>query len=142
MLDENTSSDGQHGSPLTRSPELSVLLQALQAVREGDFSVRLPGDWTGIEGKLADAVNDIVASNQQMADQLERIGKVVGKQGQTRKRIKLSRSTGAWAAMELSVNTLIDDLLWPTTEVTRALAAVAQGDLLKTVRLDVDGRRV
>ena len=50
-----------------------------------------------------------------------------------------SRS-GAWGEMESSVNTLIDDLLWPTTEVTRAIAAVAQGDLLQTVRLDVDGR--
>jgi HAMP domain-containing protein len=42
--------------------------------------------------------------------------------------------------METSVNTLIDDLVWPTTEVTRAIAAVAKGDLLQTVRLDVDGR--
>src|SRR5678810_922472 len=42
--------------------------------------------------------------------------------------------------MEASVNTLIDDLVWPTTEVTRAIAAVAKGDLLQTVRLDVDGR--
>ena len=42
--------------------------------------------------------------------------------------------------MEGSVNTLIDDLLWPTREVTRAVAAVAQGDLLQTVQLDVDGR--
>ena len=42
--------------------------------------------------------------------------------------------------METSVNTLIDDLLWPTTEVTRVLAAVAKGDLLQNVRLDVDGR--
>jgi HAMP domain-containing protein/CheY-like chemotaxis protein/signal transduction histidine kinase len=42
--------------------------------------------------------------------------------------------------METSVNTLIDDLLWPTTAVTRAISAVAQGDLLQTVRLDVDGR--
>src|SRR5206468_3634321 len=42
--------------------------------------------------------------------------------------------------MESSVNTLIDDLLWPTTEVTRAIAAVAQGDLLETVHLDVEGR--
>ena len=48
--------------------------------------------------------------------------------------------SGAWGEMETSVNTLIDDLLWPTTEVTRALAAVAKGDLLQTVRLDVDGR--
>ena len=35
--------------------------------------------------------------------------------------------------MEASVNTLIDDLLWPTTEMTHAIAAVAQGDLLQTV---------
>src|SRR5471032_1845490 len=42
--------------------------------------------------------------------------------------------------MEASVNTLIDDLLWPTAEVTRAIAAVAKGDLLQTVNLDVDGR--
>src|SRR5436305_12402402 len=42
--------------------------------------------------------------------------------------------------METSVNTLIDDLLWPTTEVTRAISAVAKGDLLQTVPLDVDGR--
>ena len=42
--------------------------------------------------------------------------------------------------MEGSINTLIDDLLWPTTEVTRTVAAVARGDLQQTVRLDVDGQ--
>ena len=42
--------------------------------------------------------------------------------------------------MEVSVNTLVEDLLRPTTEVTRAIAAVAQGNLTQTVRLDVDGR--
>ncbi|HYJ93600.1 MAG TPA: HAMP domain-containing protein, partial [Vicinamibacterales bacterium] len=120
--------------------ELSELLSALQAVRDGDFSVRLPGDWTGIEGKIADTFNEIVASNARMASELERVGTVVGKQGQTRQRVKFGRPTGSWGEMEASVNTLIDDLLWPTTEVTRALAAVAKGDLLQTVRLDVDGR--
>ena len=49
-------------------------------------------------------------------------------------------SSGAWGEMENSINTLIDDLVWPTTEVTRTITAVAQGDLLKTVPLDVDGR--
>ena len=120
--------------------ELSELLSALQAVRDGDFSVRLPGNWTGLEGKIADTFNEIVASNARMASELERVGTVVGKQGQTRQRVKFGRPTGAWGEMEASVNTLIDDLLWPTTEVTRALAAVAKGDLLQTVRLDVDGR--
>ena len=129
-------------SPVPAIPQLQVseLLRALQAVRDGDFSVRLPGDWTGIEGKIADTFNEIVASNARMASELERVGTVVGKQGKTRQRVKFGRSSGAWGEMEASVNTLIDDLLWPTTEVTRALAAVAKGDLLQTVRLDVEGR--
>ncbi len=130
-------------SPSALTPshgEWSELLRALQAVRDGDFSVRLPGDWTGLEGKIADTFNEIVASNARMASELERVGTVVGKQGQTRQRVKFGRPTGSWGEMEASVNTLIDDLLWPTTEVTRALAAVAKGDLLQTVRLDVDGR--
>ena len=42
--------------------------------------------------------------------------------------------------MESSVNTLIDDLLFPTSEVTRTVAAVAKGDLSQTMRLEVDGR--
>ena len=42
--------------------------------------------------------------------------------------------------MEGSINMLIDDLLWPTTAVTRAISAVARGDLMQTVELEVDGR--
>jgi HAMP domain-containing protein/CheY-like chemotaxis protein/signal transduction histidine kinase len=119
---------------------LSELLHALQRMRVGDFSVRMAGDRIGIVGKIADTFNDIVAGNERMAQQLERVGQVVGREGKTRQRVKFALSTGAWGEMESSVNTLIDDLLWPTTEVTRAVAAVAQGDLLQTVRLDVDGR--
>jgi hypothetical protein len=45
--------------------DLSVILSALQTMRNGDFSVRLPGSWTGLEGKIADTFNSIVAANQQ-----------------------------------------------------------------------------
>ena len=120
--------------------ELRELLHALQAMRVGDFSVRMAGDQVGIMGKVADTFNEIVAANQRMARQLERVGQVVGREGKTRQRVRFGLSEGAWGEMETSVNTLIDDLLWPTTEVTRAIAAVAQGDLLQTVQLDVDGR--
>ena len=119
---------------------LQDLLHALQAMRGGDFSVRMTGDHLGIEGKIADTFNEIVAANQRMAQQLEHVGQVVGREGKTRQRVKFDLSSGSWADMEGSVNTLIDDLLWPTREVTRAVAAVAQGNLLQTVKLDVDGR--
>src|SRR5437762_13117591 len=123
-----------------QSVDLSVILASLQTMREGDFSVRLPVSWTGLAGKVADTFNDIVAANQQMARELKRLGLAVGKEGKTRERTKFHESRGAWGEMEVSVNTLVDDLLRPTTEVTRAIAAVAQGNLTQTVRLDVDGR--
>ena len=120
--------------------DLKKLLRALQSVRDGDFKVRLPSDKTGLAGKLADAFNDIVAQNQRLADELERAGQNVGKDGRTRHRVAMERRVGAWGAMESSVNTLIDDLLFPTSEVTRTVAAVAKGDLSQTMRLEVDGR--
>ena len=80
----------------TSQRELSELLRVLQAVRDGDFSVRLPGDWTGLEGKIADTVNEIITSNARMASELERVGTVVGKQGKTRQRVKFGRPSGAW----------------------------------------------
>jgi HAMP domain-containing protein/CheY-like chemotaxis protein/signal transduction histidine kinase len=127
-----------NGSPEPDSRQ--ELLLALQAMRSGDFSVRMSGDYLGIDGKIADTFNEIIAANQRMAQQLELVGQVVGREGKTRQRVKFGLASGSWADMEGSVNTLIDDLLWPTREVTRAVAAVAQGDLLQTVKLDVDGR--
>ncbi|HEY0849134.1 MAG TPA: HAMP domain-containing protein [Bradyrhizobium sp.] len=131
----------KHKSTDNGKPDsMEDLLQALQAMRAGDFSVRMTGDHLGIEGKIADTFNEIAAANQRMAQQLERVGQVVGREGKTRQRVRFDLASGSWADMETSVNTLIDDLLWPTREVTRAVAAVAQGDLLQTVKLDVDGR--
>jgi HAMP domain-containing protein/CheY-like chemotaxis protein/signal transduction histidine kinase len=122
------------------SADLSIVLAALQTMRDGDFSVRLPGSWTGLAGKVADTFNNIVGSNQQMAQELKRVGQVIGKEGRTRERTKFHQSRGSWGEMEGSINTLVEDLLRPTTEVTRAIGAVAQGNLTQTVRLDVDGR--
>ncbi len=124
------------------SPSLDrqQLLQALRGMLAGDFTVRIPADWDGVDGKIADAFNDIVAANQKMCEDLRRVGQVVGREGRTRERAKFSQARGAWGEMEVSINTLIDDLLRPTTEVTGAIAAVAQGNLNQTIRLDVDGR--
>ncbi len=128
---------GQNG---TIPVDLHELQQALEAMRSGDFSVRLPTGRTGAMGHISVLFNEIVGANQVMAQQLERIGKSVGEQGRTRQRVKFALGSAAWGEMETSVNGLIDDLVWPTTEVTRVIGAVAQGDLLQTVRLDVDGR--
>ncbi len=129
-----------HGTADVSPVHLNALLTALQTMRRGDFSVRLVDMHDGVLGKIADTFNDIVSANQELAEQLERVGQVVGCEGNVRQRVRTTRASGTWGEMEGSVNTLIDNLLWPTNEVTRAIAAVAQGNLLQTVRLDVAGR--
>jgi len=129
-----------HSKSDASSLDIVRLLTALRKMRDGDFSVRLPNEWTGLEGKVADTFNEIVSANEQMARELKRLGQVVGKRGRTRERTHFQQLRGSWGEMESSVNTLVEDLLRPTTEVTRAIGAVAQGNLAQTVRLDVDGR--
>src|ERR1700680_3155896 len=84
--------------PLPGGPELdlSKLLQALQSVRDGDFSVRLASDQTGLAGKVADTFNEIVTANQRLAWELERVGQIVGKDGKTRHGMSRDRRSRAW----------------------------------------------
>jgi len=82
--------DGAKGSLDQRK-----LLRALQAVRDGDFSVRLPSDHIGLAGKVADTFNEIVTANQRLARELERVGQTVGKEGQTRHRMSSDRRSEA-----------------------------------------------
>ena len=116
--------NGQSAAPpQSAAPELDLnqLLDVLRAMQAGNFSVRLPGSQVGVAGKICDTFNSIIDANQRIAQQLEHVGEVVGRQGKTRTRVRFGLSDGAWADMETSVNTLIDDLLWPTTAVTRTV---------------------
>ena len=126
---------------LSASIDSRELLRVLAGVKKGDFSVRLPVDRTGIAGKIADTFNDVVELNERMARELERISTVVGKEGRISQRAHASPAPcGAWADCVESVNTLIGDLVQPTTEMARVIGAVAKGDLSQTMALEVDGR--
>ncbi|HSK77002.1 MAG TPA: HAMP domain-containing protein, partial [Thermoanaerobaculia bacterium] len=110
------------------------------AFRSGNFSVRMPVDLTGIHGKIADAFNEILTVSERRAQETTRVCRVVGKEGKLKQRMTVPGVSGGWADEVASINTLIDDLVWPTTEVTRAVGAVAKGDLGQAMALEVDGR--
>src|SRR5215471_2675753 len=116
------------------------LLLAMLSFRDGDFGVRMPSNLTGVEGKIADAFNDIVTFSDRRAKETVRVSKVVGKEGKLKQRMNVLEGLGGWADEVSAINTLIDDLAWPTTEVTRAVGAVAKGDLGQSMALEVDGR--
>src|SRR3989441_889502 len=120
--------------------ELKQLLNALIAFKRGSFSVRLPADWTGLAGKVADTFNEVIAINERMSRELERIGRVVGKEGRISQRISLGAVSEGWADSIGCINTLIGDLVHPTSEMSRVIGAVAKGDLSKTMAREIEGR--
>ena len=120
--------------------DTSVLLNAVTALKGGDFSVRLPLNWVGIAGKTADTFNEVVALNQRMARELVRLHQSVGREGRINQRASLGEVGGTWAESVELINDLIADLVQPTSEMARVIGAVAQGDLSQTIAIEIEGR--
>ncbi|MBX3180795.1 MAG: HAMP domain-containing protein [Candidatus Hydrogenedentes bacterium] len=126
-------------APEAKDP-IDQILDVVLALRSGDFTRRLPNEWTGTYGKIADALNDVMMVVERRGSEFSRISHAVGKQGRLSQRISVPGAVGSWADGVDDINALIDDLVWPTMEITRAVGAVARGDLSQTMSLEVDGR--
>src|SRR5688500_16484197 len=87
--------------------EMSTLLNALIALKKGKSGVRLPAEWTGVIGKVADAFNDVIDMNERMADELAHLSRTVGKEGKINQRMALSEVEGFWRESVECVNDLI-----------------------------------
>src|SRR6201991_4724103 len=124
----------------TEGLDARLLLRTLMAVKRGDFSVRLPDEQTGVAGKIADTLNEIIEMNERMAHELQRMSSVVGKEGKITQRASIGNVSGSWANQVDALNSMISDLAQPTTEVSRVIGAVAKGDLSQTMALEVEGR--
>ncbi|MCU1449292.1 MAG: hypothetical protein JWP02_1462, partial [Acidimicrobiales bacterium] len=120
---------------------LEELLRALTAARDGDFSTRLPARRGSVMGDIAAVYNQMAETNSRMAKELVRVSRVIGREGRMTERMNLSAS-GAWGTSRDSVNSLIDDLVRPTTEVARVIEAVAEGDLSQKMALKIEGQPV
>ncbi len=116
-----------------------VLLRFLAQVKGGDFSARMPLEWTGLAGKVADGLNDVIIANEGLEKELARVSRVVGQQGELSQRAVLGGWAQSWSGSLESVNSLIDALVRPTSEMQRVIGAVADGDLSKKVTADVRG---
>jgi HAMP domain-containing protein/CheY-like chemotaxis protein/signal transduction histidine kinase len=100
----------------------------------------MPVEFIGVQGKIADTLNDILELNERTASEIERISNVVGKEGKLNQRAQVPSAGGQWGVMADSVNNLITDLVQPTNEIARVIGAVAKGDLTRTMAIEFDGR--
>ena len=133
----NGSANGRNGA--VDEATLRELLAALRAASGGDFDFRLSEGQGGLGGELARAYNDLAERRSNLADELQRVARVV---------TATAASTSAWRCRATAargretidaVNGMIDDLVRPTTEIARVIDAVADGDLSQKMELQIDG---
>jgi CheY-like chemotaxis protein/HAMP domain-containing protein len=129
------------GTVKIRKKDLQSLLDALRSARDGEAGVRLP-EQSGVMGDLAETFNQLAERREAFTDELKRVSKVIRREGKMTERAQLESVKGSWGESIDSVNSLIEDLVRPTIEVSRVLGAVAEGDLSQKMSLDIDGRPV
>jgi HAMP domain-containing protein/signal transduction histidine kinase/CheY-like chemotaxis protein len=134
--------DAGNGNGHGSDAALQELRDALIAAADGDFTIRLDAGLPGTLGEISKAYNDLAEMNGRMTNGLQKIARVVGREGRMTERLELDGAHGSWSAGVEAVNSLTDDLVRPTTEVARVIVAVAEGDLSQKMALKIEGQPV
>ncbi|MFF7969227.1 HAMP domain-containing protein [Streptomyces sp. NPDC007903] len=108
---------------------LNRLLAALESMRDGNFRKRLTVSGDGVMSEIAAVFNEVADRNLHLTGELARVRRTVGREGKLTERLETGACEGSWAAAVENSNALVDDLVWPVSEVSRVLTAVAEGDL-------------
>jgi len=131
--------NGYPQEQLADMEDYKVLLTVLTEVKKGNFTVRMPIDKMGVQGKVYDTLNDIIALNEQMMLEFTRAGNTIGKQGKLTQRIESPSAKGSWSTGVDSLNALISDLVHPTIEIAHVISSVAKGNLSQQMPLEIGG---
>ncbi|HXJ76247.1 MAG TPA: HAMP domain-containing protein, partial [Candidatus Dormibacteraeota bacterium] len=115
---------------------MGQLAVTLEALRDGDFDARLRSDWTGVQGKVADSVNQIASRLRRFNVGVLRLRQRVGLEGQFGERLPMGDAIGSWAERVEAINALVDELTQPVLDIGRVIGAVSKGDLLQSMPLE------
>ncbi|MEU3778123.1 HAMP domain-containing protein [Streptomyces sp. NPDC032472] len=127
-----------------QGPELSEeglrrLLHGLTAVRDGDFTTRLPEGSEGLLGEIATVYNGMVDQLSLVTSEVTRVAREVGGQGLLGGHARVHRVSGIWQELATGVNTMADNLTSQVRSIAQVATAVANGDLTRKIRVDARG---
>ncbi|MGZ9247369.1 MAG: HAMP domain-containing protein, partial [Gemmatirosa sp.] len=134
--------NGGGGTRTDRTADLDRLREGLRRLRDGDFTYRLGRSRDPEIAEVFDLFDDVAALHSGLNDEIVRVSRTVGREGQMGERVALAGATGGWGVTVDALNALIADMLQPTIEVGRVLSAVAEGDLSQKMVLEMSGRSV
>ncbi|AWI32154.1 response regulator [Streptomyces sp. ICN441] len=118
---------------------LRTILAGLAAVRDGDFSSRLPEEAGGIMGEIAAVYNGMADQLALVASEVTRVASEVGGEGRLGGHARVEGVGGVWQELTTGVNTMADNLTSQVRSIAQVASAVARGDLTQKIRVDARG---
>jgi hypothetical protein len=79
----------------TAEARLRKILSAILAFRDGNFGERLPTEWPGTEGRIAEAFNQVIGNEERIAREVARMSTTVGKEGRIKQRMSVPGRSAA-----------------------------------------------
>jgi methyl-accepting chemotaxis protein len=128
-----------NSSPDANGPEMTSLLSALTAIKEGKPGVRLPSTWSGTSGQVAKMFNEFVETNERFASEAKRVAREVAGEGKLGGQVRADAPGGALRDVADSINELTAVFAAQIRDLTAVTKAVATGDLSKKITVDAQG---
>ncbi|WP_405151894.1 HAMP domain-containing protein [Sphaerisporangium sp. NBC_01403] len=124
------------GSNLTG--QVRSIAQVATAVARGDLSQKITVEAKGEVAALAQTINTMVETLSAFADEVTRVAREVGTEGQLGGQARVPNVAGTWKDLTDNVNSMANNLTSQVRNIAQVTTAVAQGDLTK--KIDVDAR--
>ncbi|WP_172386368.1 HAMP domain-containing protein [Streptomyces sp. MNP-20] len=115
------------------------IAQVTTAVANGDLSQKITVDARGEILELKDTVNTMVDQLSAFADEVTRVAREVGTEGNLGGRAHVRGVSGVWKDLTDNVNFMADNLTSQVRNIALVSTAVAQGDLSKKITVEAKG---
>ncbi len=109
------------------------------AVAKGDLSKKITVDVKGEILELKNTINTMVDQLSSFADEVTRVAREVGTDGKLGGQADVRGVSGTWKDLTDSVNYMASNLTSQVRNIAEVTTAVANGDLTKTITVDVKG---
>ncbi|MEV4177991.1 HAMP domain-containing protein [Nonomuraea sp. NPDC049709] len=118
--------------------QVRSIAQVATAVARGDLSQKITVEAKGEVAALAQTINTMVDTLGAFADEVTRVAREVGTEGQLGGQARVPNVAGTWKNLTDNVNSMADNLTNQVRSIAQVTTAVARGDL--TRKIDVDAR--
>ncbi|MFI6727563.1 HAMP domain-containing protein [Streptomyces sp. R-74717] len=115
------------------------IAQVTTAVANGDLSQKITVDARGEILQLKSTINTMVDQLSAFADEVTRVAREVGTEGQLGGRAHVRGVSGVWKDLTDNVNFMADNLTSQVRNIAQVATAVAEGDLGKTITVEAKG---